>query len=1105
MGIRLVGNTLEVTGVVENLRELSTINGIITEDRIGTEDLPNHYTYFLPEGMRMVVKDGAVLNHNPDNEVISFNVNTTNEIIVENGGVYGYGLRTEFENGFLYTKGTGIIINDYLYTSSERQWDVTYGGIIVKSGGEFTCLGGTIKSNKSVFFQGNLFIRDGVLSLSGENSQVPIQHLPRCDLYSGTVDVIGLKMQSRNGDRMFGMTFRDANIINLEKVESSGAHVGVFLSEPGTNNGTQLGFSAPFIKLKNIPSNKDGNNATARIFQQRLMVFTNYENGAEVFNELWTGTLTASQYRGGIWTKKEISFFIKDDSKQPIENAKVFTEELSDGNEPTTQELAQYSAEDITNLATPKKYSFTTDENGETTTDTITTGIIYKQNFGGENTTPTANIRVPYIEDFNVYRIEELSAYVWSYLYIPEVVGINTKGIGVANTEKTLIVDKNVTEQDETIVGGYTKINSSQKLYDFIKKIQGENIENATSVEKGTAKQLCYKENGEVKIADGWGVILYDTAQINPVEIDSTNKLLTIYTGGKFNAKEKTIFNRTLIESDIDIVGDFTYTDFQNSETITNHTFNITALTNTSYIFEIIGINGNSHESIYAEELQGNQEVIKQIAVGNYESFELHISGGGVAEEVLMLTELPVDRNIDVVPDADFQQEWKDEFDRDVDPIKVSLASGNTKLTFSNNWDNLTLTRRLVIVDYMISIYNKGKPDSERLDTQNFITTNGSDLVYLVPITNTNYGTNQQADTYTSITFHPDNVSYLSQDIGVPTKTDTQGTSTINGLKVGDIVRIQEADKESTLVSHDITSDGDFVWEYELAKEYQVRAYRIGFDSDILNISRTQTTGKVKFINISGGEYTEPTGRIISDYLTFMEGGIFGTKDYVTSEDTFVDTSQPEINFWFEANQIAPYGIKANHLLSKIENGIITLTKFFSVKIKTHESTTYEFIRETNGTELKVSNNAEGIDINLVPSTQVSNIVNHESIKHGVHLKFINANNDNVYAEAICVGSLVNAGNDLFFDVTPALDPLSSGRNYRNKRIQFSTTHIDYVEYPTYQWSNQYQFFNTDNVIQRVDKHIAFLQRETINVSGGFTDEYKNKVNEISDNCNQVV
>ena len=363
--------------------------------------------------------------------------------------------------------------------------------------------------------------------------------------------------------------------------------------------------------------------------------------------------------------------------------------------------------------------------------------------------------------------------------------------------------------------------------------------------------------------------------------------------------------------------------------------------------------------------------------------------------------------------------------------------------------------------------------------------------------------TNKQI-AYTSITFHPDNVSYLSQDIGVPTKTDTQGTSKINGLKVGDIVRIQEADKESTLVSHDITSNGDFVWEYELAKEYQVRAYRIGFDSDILNISRTQTTGKVKFINISGGEYTEPTGRIISDYLTFMEGGIFGTKDYVTSEDTFVDTSQPEINFWFEANQTAPYGIKANHLLSKIENGIITLTKFFSVKIKTHESTTYEFIRETNGTELKVSNNAEGIDINLVPSTQVSNIVNHESIKHGVHLKFINANNDNVYAEAICVGSLVNAGNDLFFDVTPALDPLSSGRNYRNKRIQFSTTHIDYVEYPTYQWSNQYQFFNTDNVIQRVDKHIAFLQRETINVSGGFTEEYKNKVNEISDNTIKV-
>ena len=114
------------------------------------------------------------------------------------------------------------------------------------------------------------------------------------------------------------------------------------------------------------------------------------------------------------------------------------------------------------------------------------------------------------------------------------------------------------------------------------------------------------------------------------------------------------------------------------------------------------------------------------------------------------------------------------------------------------------------MVEHAISKYNEGKPESQRLIASNFVTTSGTDLVYLVPITNTNYGTNQQADALISITFHSDNASYLSQDIGVPVKTDSQGTSTINGVKVGDLVKIQEKDTPSTLTTTTVTSDGQF-------------------------------------------------------------------------------------------------------------------------------------------------------------------------------------------------------------------------------------------------------------------------------------------------------
>ena len=255
----------------------------------------------------------------------------------------------------------------------------------------------------------------------------------------------------------------------------------------------------------------------------------------------------------------------------------------------------------------------------------------------------------------------------------------------------------------------------------------------------------------------------------------------------------------------------------------------------------------------------------------------MHVTGGGIAvQDIPILTEnFPVSRDIDVIQDIPLSPEWIAEFKRDTDPIKVSLADNNTKLTFTDNWDGLRLARRLTMVQYAISEYNQGKPTNQRLIDSNFITANGSDLVYLVPITNTNYGTNQQADAYTSITFHSDNASYLSQDIGVPVKTDSQGTSTINGVTVGDLVKIQEKDTPSTLTTTTITSDGSFSWVYELSKEYQVRIYRTGVDSPLFEISASATIGNPAFLPVSGATYIQPTGRTISDYVTVMESGTY--------------------------------------------------------------------------------------------------------------------------------------------------------------------------------------------------------------------------------------
>ena len=109
--------------------------------------------------------------------------------------------------------------------------------------------------------------------------------------------------------------------------------------------------------------------------------------------------------------------------------------------------------------------------------------------------------------------------------------------------------------------------------------------------------------------------------------------------------------------------------------------------------------------------------------------------------------------------------------------------------------------------------------------------------------------------------------------------------------------------------------------------------------------------------------------------------------------------------------------------------------------------------------------------------------------------------------KAIVTGVLINAGSDIYLDVSPALDPLSSDRNYRGKEIEVSVSHLEYVEKPVYLVSNQYKYRRSDGTLARVDKHIAFLPRETItvDVDGGYTEADRTNATEIKAGTTSLV
>ena len=124
-----------------------------------------------------------------------------------------------------------------------------------------------------------------------------------------------------------------------------------------------------------------------------------------------------------------------------------------------------------------------------------------------------------------------------------------------------------------------------------------------------------------------------------------------------------------------------------------------------------------------------------------------------------------------------------------------------------------------------------------------------------------------------------------------------------------------------------------------------------------------------------------------------------------------------------------------------------------------------------------------------------------------IAIQFINTDGT-VYAHAVAVEPLLNAGGtgSLEIIVSPPLR-LYTNKDYRNKEVKVAVTHIGKSSHPTYQWSNQYEFYNNNGEIERVDKTIAFLQRGiiTVDVDGGYTEADRTNATEIKAGTTSLV
>ena len=327
------------------------------------------------------------------------------------------------------------------------------------------------------------------------------------------------------------------------------------------------------------------------------------------------------------------------------------------------------------------------------------------------------------------------------------------------------------------------------------------------------------------------------------------------------------------------------------------------------------------------------------------------------------------------------------------------------------------------------------------------------------------------------------NVGYLSQTLPVIARTSTKANFIINGLAVGDTLLIQTQGQDDKSITQ-ITAQS-FVGIFDLSETYELKVLRKGFNSDYFTINSTTSTVTAIFFKIAGFEYTDDTS--ISDKVILEFGDITLLGDTVLPTDTYEEKKQPEIDMWFNFYQKGDFPIKSPHILKRIQEESIILNYPFATKVTTHADTGYAFLQKTDGTEVTISNLAEGITLELTQQFPLSQIDTTEgTIEAGVHLRFINADGS-VYNTATAINTLISDGNQIFISVSPGLDQNSNYRNYRGKRIQFAYTHLQYIEKLTCLVANQY-LIEENGTTKRVEKEISFLPRPSISVSGGFQE-----------------
>ena len=494
---------------------------------------------------------------------------------------------------------------------------------------------------------------------------------------------------------------------------------------------------------------------------------------------------------------------------------------------------------------------------------------------------------------------------------------IYTNGSALSFSEDT-IPDSELTDTETTITS-YTEIDTSSKLYNYLKYIKWLSEDNLIAGSLLPDESICYRDGTELKIRSGWTITLSDTASNSYTDID--NKNLTIKSGTTFNGDKEIVFDK-LVKDGVTLTGSLSYLN-SSGETINIHHISSNVI-NTSLYFSIDILNNST--VLYSFDNLTGGSVDRYIEIKEGLATTIHTYGTGLNDTETNYTTTPINIPISLaIEDVNITATqiiaWTTKITNG--EWSCSLTSSSISFSGTETLSSINSGVLYVLIDNEVRSHNNTNPTS-RYDVDDYISVLGTTIT-LKKVVNSFNNLKITTGNATKLTLHDSNLTDLTTDFGIVVDTTTKFSAKVVNGSVGDVLG-KSVNSVLTLETLTTTDDVIVVLNKADTNIFEVKSFaKITTGSKTITVN--DNTYTVSTFNITGLDLNDlPTESVVSsDYLEVNSDKLVLKKSSVLVSDSSITKDLADIKLFSSFDLTYPFGVDEDHIINNITNGILHL------------------------------------------------------------------------------------------------------------------------------------------------------------------------------------